>query len=278
VLLLWNKIGRGLPIKKSAPANSNQPTVLFSQNKAAPTVSHQPNEGWICLAPLHTTVHGTRWPHIQSHIGRHREHRAGNSNLQRLPRRRSPPPPPTRSSRYGCWPWSLRSTRRATSAPSPSSLPGETPPSDFLPSSRFCFRYSHMWLVPGASSRTGGSAGAGGVGASSSSAAALAGSQQRSQPLSQQSFSQGAGGSGGGSSLLHSQSQLSQGSFDESLLSLHLASPTRDQVPSASIRPSLRCSCVPIGGFCFIGGFVKCDLWSGFSECRASCSRLVVLD
>jgi hypothetical protein len=135
-----------------------------------------------------------------------------------------------------------------------------------------------MWLVPGASSRTGGSGGAGGVGASSSSAAALAGSQQRSQPLSQQSFSQGAGGSGGGSSLLHSQSQLSQGSFDESLLSLHLASPTRDQVPSASIRPSLRCSCVPIGGFCFIGGFVKCDLWSGFSECRASCSRLVVLD
>uniref|UniRef100_K4AIF2 Protein PAIR1 n=1 Tax=Setaria italica TaxID=4555 RepID=K4AIF2_SETIT len=81
--------------------------------------------------------------------------------------------------------------------------------------------------------RTGGSGGAGVVGASGSSAAALAGSQQqqqqRSQPLSQQSFSQGVGGSGGGSSLLHSQSQLSQGSLDDSLLSLHLASPTRDQ-------------------------------------------------
>ncbi|CAL4912114.1 unnamed protein product [Urochloa decumbens] len=74
--------------------------------------------------------------------------------------------------------------------------------------------------------RTGGS---GGVGASGSSAAGLAASQQRSQPLSQQSFAQGAGGSGGGSSLLHSQSQLSQGSLDENLLSLHLASPTRDQ-------------------------------------------------
>ncbi|CAL5001036.1 unnamed protein product [Urochloa decumbens] len=76
--------------------------------------------------------------------------------------------------------------------------------------------------------RTGGS---GGVGASGSSAAGLAASQQlqRSQPLSQQSFSQGAGGSGGGSSLLHSQSQLSQGSLDENLLSLHLASPTRDK-------------------------------------------------
>ncbi|CAN6308355.1 unnamed protein product [Urochloa humidicola] len=75
--------------------------------------------------------------------------------------------------------------------------------------------------------RTGGS---GGVGAAGSSAAAMAGSQQqRSQPLSQQSFSQVAGGSGVGSSLLHSQSQLSQGSLDENLLSLHLASPTRDQ-------------------------------------------------
>ncbi|KAL6589266.1 hypothetical protein ACP70R_050394, partial [Stipagrostis hirtigluma subsp. patula] len=75
--------------------------------------------------------------------------------------------------------------------------------------------------------RTGGS---GGVGASGSSAAAAAASQQqRSQPLSQQSFSQGGGGSGGASSLLHSQSQLSQASLDENLLSLHLASPARDQ-------------------------------------------------
>ncbi|CAL5005161.1 unnamed protein product [Urochloa decumbens] len=77
--------------------------------------------------------------------------------------------------------------------------------------------------------RTGGS---GGVGGSGSSAAGLAASQQlqqRSQPLSQQSFSQGAGGSGGGSSLLHSQSQLSQGSLDENLLSLRFASPTRDK-------------------------------------------------
>ncbi|XP_039826753.1 protein PAIR1-like isoform X2 [Panicum virgatum] len=63
--------------------------------------------------------------------------------------------------------------------------------------------------------RTGGSGGTGGVGASGSSAAPLSGSQQqRSQPLSQQSFS---------------QSQLSQGSLDENLLSLHLASPARDQ-------------------------------------------------
>ncbi|OQU93462.1 hypothetical protein SORBI_3001G540200 [Sorghum bicolor] len=77
--------------------------------------------------------------------------------------------------------------------------------------------------------RTGGSGGAGEAG--SSAAAVAAGSQQRSQPMShsQQSFSQGVMGSGGASSLLHSQSQLSQASLDENLLSLHLASPTRDQ-------------------------------------------------
>ncbi|CAD6201557.1 unnamed protein product [Miscanthus lutarioriparius] len=75
--------------------------------------------------------------------------------------------------------------------------------------------------------RTGGSGGAGGAG--SSAAAVAAGSQQRSQPMSQQSFSQGVVGSGGASSLLHSQSQLSQASLDENLLSLHLASPARDQ-------------------------------------------------
>ncbi|XP_062217112.1 protein PAIR1 isoform X2 [Phragmites australis] len=75
--------------------------------------------------------------------------------------------------------------------------------------------------------RTGGSGSTGGVGASGLSA--VASQQQRSQSLSQQSFSQGGGGSGGGSSLLHSQSQLSQASLDENLLSLHLASPARDQ-------------------------------------------------
>ncbi|TVU48684.1 hypothetical protein EJB05_08329 [Eragrostis curvula] len=77
--------------------------------------------------------------------------------------------------------------------------------------------------------RTGGSSGAG---ASGSSAAAAVGSQPhqpRSQTMSQQSFSQVGGGSGGGSSFLHSQSQLSQGSLDENLLTLHLASPPRDQ-------------------------------------------------
>ncbi|KAL5678959.1 hypothetical protein ACJX0J_005344, partial [Zea mays] len=74
--------------------------------------------------------------------------------------------------------------------------------------------------------RTGGS---GGAGSSAAAAAVAAGSQQRSQPLSQQSFSQGAVGSGGASSLLHSQSQLSQASLDENLLTLHLASPARDQ-------------------------------------------------
>jgi cell division septation protein DedD len=29
---------------KPAPATSNQPTVLFSQNKPAPAISHQPTE------------------------------------------------------------------------------------------------------------------------------------------------------------------------------------------------------------------------------------------
>ncbi|KAL6648959.1 hypothetical protein ACP70R_013183 [Stipagrostis hirtigluma subsp. patula] len=78
--------------------------------------------------------------------------------------------------------------------------------------------------------RTGGSGGVGASGSSAAAAAAAAASQQqRSQPLSQQSFSQGGGGSGGASSLLHSQSQLSQASLDENLLSLHLASPARDQ-------------------------------------------------
>ncbi|PNT78365.1 hypothetical protein BRADI_1g78151v3 [Brachypodium distachyon] len=51
------------------------------------------------------------------------------------------------------------------------------------------------------------------------------------------SFSQGGGGSGGasfsqaggGAALLHSQSQLSQASLDENLLSLHHPSPARDQ-------------------------------------------------
>ncbi|AQL10208.1 Phosphatidylinositol N-acetyglucosaminlytransferase subunit P-related [Zea mays] len=75
--------------------------------------------------------------------------------------------------------------------------------------------------------RTGGSGGAGGAG--SSAAPVAAGSQQRSQPMSQHSFSQGVVGSGGASSLLHSQSQLSQASLDENLLTLHLASPARDQ-------------------------------------------------
>ncbi|KAK3150217.1 hypothetical protein QOZ80_3AG0230340 [Eleusine coracana subsp. coracana] len=73
--------------------------------------------------------------------------------------------------------------------------------------------------------RTGGS---GGVGASSSSAVGSQPQQHRSQPMSQQS-SQGGGSSGGGSSLLHSQSQLSQGSLDENHLALHLLSPPRDQ-------------------------------------------------
>ncbi|GJN09372.1 hypothetical protein PR202_ga27374 [Eleusine coracana subsp. coracana] len=54
--------------------------------------------------------------------------------------------------------------------------------------------------------------------------------------MSQQS-SQGGGSSGGGSSLLHSQSQLSQGSLDENHLALHLLSPPRDQVCSSSIPP-----------------------------------------
>ncbi|OEL13611.1 hypothetical protein BAE44_0025370 [Dichanthelium oligosanthes] len=50
----------------------------------------------------------------------------------------------------------------------------------------------------------------------------MAGSQQqRSQPLSQQSFS---------------HSQLSQGSLDENLLSLHLTSPSRDQHLASSVH------------------------------------------
>ncbi|KAJ1299206.1 hypothetical protein BS78_01G514200 [Paspalum vaginatum] len=99
--------------------------------------------------------------------------------------------------------------------------------------------------------RTGGSAGVAASQGAGSSAAVAMGSQQSisafsqgaggsaaatamgsQQPRSQQSFSafsQGAVGSGGGSSLLHSQSQLSQGSLDENILSLHLASPARDQ-------------------------------------------------
>ncbi|CAM0148940.1 unnamed protein product [Urochloa decumbens] len=93
--------------------------------------------------------------------------------------------------------------------------------------------------------RTGGS---GGMGASGSSTAGLAASQQqqqRSQPLSQQS-SQGAGGSGGGSSFLHSQSQLSQGSLDENNLSLHLASPTRDQRFGLHDDSSKKMSSLPV--------------------------------
>ncbi|KAK3148636.1 hypothetical protein QOZ80_3BG0297490 [Eleusine coracana subsp. coracana] len=70
--------------------------------------------------------------------------------------------------------------------------------------------------------------GSGGVGASGSAAVGSQPQQHRSQPMSQQS-SQGGGGSGGGSSLLHSQSQLSQGSLDENHLALHLLSPPRDQ-------------------------------------------------
>ncbi|KAL6847576.1 hypothetical protein ACP4OV_022602 [Aristida adscensionis] len=80
--------------------------------------------------------------------------------------------------------------------------------------------------------RTGGSGGVGSsvaAAAAAAAASAAASQQQRSQTLSQQSFSQGGVGSGGGSSLLHSQSQLSQASLDENLLSLHLASPARDQ-------------------------------------------------
>ncbi|CAD6209124.1 unnamed protein product [Miscanthus lutarioriparius] len=77
--------------------------------------------------------------------------------------------------------------------------------------------------------RTGGSGGAGGAGSSAAAVAAGSQQQQRSQPMSQQSFSQGVVGSGGASSLLHSQSQLSQASLDENLLSLRLASPARDQ-------------------------------------------------
>ncbi|RCV46994.1 hypothetical protein SETIT_9G575900v2 [Setaria italica] len=146
-------------------------------------------------------------PTWQGGLQRPARHGAANSNLQRLrlPRRRSPRPPPPRS----C---PLREQAMK------------------LKINKACDLGSISVLPP---RRTGGSGGAGVVGASGSSAAALAGSQQqqqqRSQPLSQQSFSQGVGGSGGGSSLLHSQSQLSQGSLDDSLLSLHLASPTRDQ-------------------------------------------------
>jgi hypothetical protein len=130
-------------------------------------------------------------------------------------------------------------------------------------------------FVTDAFSRTGGSGGAGGAG--SSAAPVAAGSQQRSQPMSQHSYSQGAVGSGGASSLLHSQSQLSQASLDENLLTLHLASPARDQVPSAPVLTSRRCSCVLIvigdvsrcalmcdwRWFCFINEFAKGRLVAG---------------
>lgn len=129
-------------------------------------------------------------------------------------------------------------------------------------------------FVTDAFSRTGGSGGAGGAG--SSAAPVAAGSQQRSQPMSQHS-SQGVVGSGGASSLLHSQSQLSQASLDENLLTLHLASPARDQVPSAPVLSSRRCSCVLIvigdvsrcalmcdwRWFCFINEFAKGRLVAG---------------
>ncbi|KAL5209746.1 hypothetical protein ABZP36_005369 [Zizania latifolia] len=86
--------------------------------------------------------------------------------------------------------------------------------------------------------RTGGS-GSGGMSASASAAAGAVSSQQRSQTLSQQSFSHGGGS--GGASLLHSQSQLSQASLDENLLSHHLSSPAPDQRFSlASSAPCVR--------------------------------------
>ncbi|KAG8073076.1 hypothetical protein GUJ93_ZPchr0006g44669 [Zizania palustris] len=90
--------------------------------------------------------------------------------------------------------------------------------------------------------RTGGS-GSGGMSASASAAAGVVSSQQRSQTLSQQSFSQG--GVSGGASLLHSQSQLSQASLDENLLSLQLPSPARDQRFSLYDDSSKRVSSLP---------------------------------
>ncbi|PWZ06653.1 Protein PAIR1 [Zea mays] len=93
--------------------------------------------------------------------------------------------------------------------------------------------------------RTGGSGGAGGAG--SSAAPVAAGSQQRSQPMSQHS-SQGVVGSGGASSLLHSQSQLSQASLDENLLTLHLASPARDQMYDCGLLQNYDIHFLLLGG------------------------------
>uniref|UniRef100_A0A0D9Z0V5 Protein PAIR1 n=1 Tax=Oryza glumipatula TaxID=40148 RepID=A0A0D9Z0V5_9ORYZ len=85
--------------------------------------------------------------------------------------------------------------------------------------------------------RTGGSSGA----SASGSVAVAVASQPRSQPLSQsqQSFSQGAA-----ASLLHSQSQFSQVSLDDNLLTL-LPSPTRDQRFGLHDDSSKRMSSLP---------------------------------
>uniref|UniRef100_A0A0E0CTQ1 Protein PAIR1 n=1 Tax=Oryza meridionalis TaxID=40149 RepID=A0A0E0CTQ1_9ORYZ len=85
--------------------------------------------------------------------------------------------------------------------------------------------------------RTGGSSGA----SASGSVAVAVASQPRSQPLSQsqQSFSQGAS-----ASLLHSQSQFSQVSLDDNLLTL-LPSPTRDQRFGLHDDSSKRMSSLP---------------------------------
>jgi hypothetical protein len=41
---------------QNKPATSNQPAVLFSQNKSAPAISHQPNEQ--AAKPLFLPPHG----------------------------------------------------------------------------------------------------------------------------------------------------------------------------------------------------------------------------
>ncbi|XP_047083476.1 protein PAIR1-like [Lolium rigidum] len=83
--------------------------------------------------------------------------------------------------------------------------------------------------------------GGGGGGASASAAGAAASQQQRSQSMSQKSFSQG----GGGLSLLQSQSQISQASLDENLLSPRHPSPARDQRFSLHDDSSKRMSSFP---------------------------------
>ncbi|KAF0932811.1 hypothetical protein E2562_012144 [Oryza meyeriana var. granulata] len=88
-----------------------------------------------------------------------------------------------------------------------------------------------------------GRGGGGGMNAHASAAAGAVAPQPRSQSLSQQSFSQG--GCSGGASLLHSQSQLSQASLDENLLSLQLPSPSRDQRFGLHDDSSKRMSALP---------------------------------